>query len=288
MGERGIDSKFNINDKYKTLNIINPYLAGAGGGGSYDADAQAFIDAVATLSTAQEEAIDDLVVGFKANGTWSKHKAIYPFIGGTASAHKWNLKDPRDLDAAFRLAYTGTITHDSNGITPNGTDGYADTFFDPTVEGLGQSNGFIGTYNRDNHVGNVCLIGSYHSAQEITINTFGALKYFATLGDSPYTLMSVSTFVGWISATRVSSTTVDVSQDGVVELDNQAYSWTGGYSSAKILIGVQGRNTTPFNRGNWSDNNQALSIIGDSLTETEMSDDYTTIQAYQTALSRQV
>ena len=70
---------------------------------AYDLDAQAFIDAVGTLTTAEEVVVDNLVKGFKYNGTWSKHKAIYPMIGGTASAHKFNLKDPRDLDVWFRI-----------------------------------------------------------------------------------------------------------------------------------------------------------------------------------------
>ena len=53
-------------------------------------------------------------------------KALYPFVGGTATSHKFNLKDPRDLDAAFRLQFNGGWTHNSNGVTPNGTNGYAD------------------------------------------------------------------------------------------------------------------------------------------------------------------
>ena len=30
---------------------------------------------------------------------------LYPMIGGTANAHKFNWKDPRDLDVAYRLVY---------------------------------------------------------------------------------------------------------------------------------------------------------------------------------------
>ena len=35
-----------------------------------------------------------------------KIKAIYPFIGGAEASHKFNLVDPRDDDAAFRLEFT--------------------------------------------------------------------------------------------------------------------------------------------------------------------------------------
>jgi hypothetical protein len=58
-------------------------------------------------------------------------KALYPFVGGTAETHKFNLINPLDTNAAFRLAFNGGWTHDSNGVTPNGTNGYANTFLIP-------------------------------------------------------------------------------------------------------------------------------------------------------------
>jgi hypothetical protein len=60
-------------------------------------------------------------------------KALYPFVGGTSTTHKYNLKDPRDLDAAFRVSFIGGWTHSSTGALPNGTNGYADPFIFPNV-----------------------------------------------------------------------------------------------------------------------------------------------------------
>jgi hypothetical protein len=84
-----------------------------------DPDAQAFITAAAITDPTQQTAINTLVVDLKGYGIWTKSKALYPFVGGTASQHKFNLKDPRDLDAAFRLVFTGGWTHSSNGILGN-------------------------------------------------------------------------------------------------------------------------------------------------------------------------
>ncbi len=81
--------------------------------GGYDADAQAFFNALeadaspVTLNTSQKDSINTLVEALKSASIWTKIKAIYPMIGGVASSHKYNLKDPRDLDAAFRLTFSG-------------------------------------------------------------------------------------------------------------------------------------------------------------------------------------
>ena len=49
-----------------------------------------------------------------------------------ASQFKYNLKDPRNLDAAFRQVFNGGWTYSKQGATPNGTNGYADTKFNPS------------------------------------------------------------------------------------------------------------------------------------------------------------
>jgi len=97
-----------------------------------DADAQAFISAAGITDLTQAAAINTLVNDLKTYGIWTKMKAIYPFVGGSATSHKFNLKDPRDLDAAFRLVFNGGWTHASTGAKPNGTTGYAKTFYNPS------------------------------------------------------------------------------------------------------------------------------------------------------------
>jgi hypothetical protein len=65
-----------------------------------DADATAFIAAAGITNLTQAAAISTLVDDLKTYGLWTKMKALYPFVGGSAASHKFNLKDPRDLDAA--------------------------------------------------------------------------------------------------------------------------------------------------------------------------------------------
>lgn len=113
---------------------------------SYDPDAQAFINALnadpsgVKLTATQREAINFLVAGLKGiqdtgqtTTVWDRCLAIYPFIGGDAFKHKFNLKDPRDLDAAYRLFFNA-CNHSITGInTSNSTAGYANSFVNPSV-----------------------------------------------------------------------------------------------------------------------------------------------------------
>jgi hypothetical protein len=96
-----------------------------------DTDAQAFLTASGITNSTITSAINTLVSDLKTNHIWNKMQAIYPFVGGTASTHKWNLKDPRDLDVAFRLTMFGGLVHDSNGVKGNAVNAYMNTFLNP-------------------------------------------------------------------------------------------------------------------------------------------------------------
>lgn len=76
--------------------------------------------------------INFIISNLKELGLWSKIKAAWFFVGGTAATHKWNMKDMRNLDAAFRLTFPNGMTHSANGITGNGSTQYANTHFIPS------------------------------------------------------------------------------------------------------------------------------------------------------------
>ena len=99
---------------------------------AYDSDAQAFFTAVEgggdTLTTTEKSAVNQFVLDLKEDSIWTNILYAYPFVGGTGTAHKWNLKDPQDTDAAYRLDFGTDITHNSSGII--GSAGTAQTFAD--------------------------------------------------------------------------------------------------------------------------------------------------------------
>jgi len=99
----------------------------------FDPDAGAFIN-VTGIGGIEAVAINNLVQQLKTAGLWGLMRAIYPMVGGTAYTHKFNLVNPQDTDAAFRLNFVGGWTHNSSGAKPDGVSGtYADTFAVPNT-----------------------------------------------------------------------------------------------------------------------------------------------------------
>jgi hypothetical protein len=95
--------------------------------------------------------------GLLPSGTGAgKIIALYPFVGGTASTHKFNFVDPADTDAAFRLVFNGGFTHSSSGCQPNGTNGWANTFLTPSID-------FSGAYYESSYHDNLSSV--YNGAQ---------------------------------------------------------------------------------------------------------------------------
>lgn len=96
---------------------------------STDPDAQAFIDVTGITGT-DATAINTLVVDLKSYSIWNKFYSIYPFVGGTATTCKYNLKDPQDTNAAFRLTFgnPGNFIFNNMGVSGSGTQNtYANT-----------------------------------------------------------------------------------------------------------------------------------------------------------------
>ena len=118
---------------------------------SNDPDAFAFLTATGITDPTISSAIINLVISLKNFGIWTKMYAIYPMVGGTAFTNKFNLINPLDTNAAFRLNFVGGWTHSANGALPNGTNAYADTFLNPSFTLPLNSHSF-GIYSRTNNI----------------------------------------------------------------------------------------------------------------------------------------
>jgi hypothetical protein len=246
----------------------------------FDTDAQAFITAAAITDPTQQSAINTLVVDLKAYSIWSKMKAIYPMVGGTSTTHKWNLKDPRDLDAAYRLVFNGGWTHSSNGALPNGTNGYADTKL--VAQGtLALNSTHVSVYSRtNNNSQNAPAIGNVTGGSTAEVSMWLNFGNTAYLRVNNATVSSTANFDsrGMFIGNRNSSTQINLSIRGTQTTFNQ--------NSNSLL-------TNPFQLGGVNPNNfdnkqLAFASIGDGLTAQNMTDLNTAVVAFQTALSRNV
>jgi len=186
--------------------IINPYSFGI----TYDPDAQAFITAAGITDNTQKTAINTLVVDMKGYGIWTKMKAIYPFVGGTATTHKFNLKNPADTNAAFRLVFNGGWTHSSTGALPNGVNGYADTFLNANtaLQQFSHHNAFY--HNTDNSGIGLRSMGGAQSSASVnfrtTIETSGTTLTYRDLGlTNAETPVTANTLRGFRASSRTAN-----------------------------------------------------------------------------------
>lgn len=111
--------------------ITNNNITEASIAPSFDADAQAFFTAAGIDDSIQQFAVDSFVKQLKVHDIWDDLVAVYPFVGGNAISHKYNLKDPQNTDAAFRLTFVGGPTHSVNGVQFRDGGVYANSHINP-------------------------------------------------------------------------------------------------------------------------------------------------------------
>jgi hypothetical protein len=259
----------------------------------YDPDAQAFFTAESaagvTLTPTQKTAVNNLVLNLKAANIWTKFKALYPVVGGTATAHKFNLKNPADTDAAFRLVFTGGWTHSSNGMLPNGTNAYADSFVVPNTN-LTNTNYHFSYYSRTQSNNNSTDIGAYTLSPASSLNlslykTSISLKCF--IGGSYPTYMasnSDTNTLGFMIGNRTSSTILNAFWNGT-RIGLNTTSYTGSVPIAKLFIAALSTNNNPSEYGA---KQCALASIGDGLTEIESQVFNQIVEGYQYELGRNI
>jgi hypothetical protein len=249
---------------------------------SFDADAVAFFNRVTndggSLSATEKSAVNQLVLDLKANSLWTPMKAIYPMVGASAAACRQNLKS-----SSFTGTFTATgWTFASTGATPNGTSAYMDTTYNASVSGSLNS-AHMSIYSRTNTFNNGEDMGTYsNNAQQLGYR-YGVSDNYLAFNSVEYLGPIFTPTTGLLTFTRISSSTAKVfHKNNTPYVDNQV---STSLKNASIFIGALNNNGSPFLRSN---KEFAFASIGDGLTDTQASNFYTAVQAFQTTLSRQV
>jgi hypothetical protein len=261
---------------------------------AYSNEANTYLYSTQITGTTQVSAINTLINGLKANNLWTKMKAVYPFVtdktlqADMAAQMKFNLVNPQDTDAAFRLAFSGGWTYSTNGAQPNGTNGYADTKLNLLTNLPGYNNSFS-VYFRQNLYGTykVGALGSSFdqgmSAHLGWTNSSGTL-YHDNLGRNTMANSAYGTFDAYHISSVTSTSSQKLYRNGVMKLSGAA---TSGLTQPSInfYFGAANNNGTAA----YFDPKQiAFGTLSTSLTDDEAALLYQLVQEFQTTLSRQV
>jgi hypothetical protein len=244
-------------------------------------EAKSFIQAAGLTDETQCRAVATLVNDLKNYSLWDKMKAIYPMVGGTSGSHKFNLKDTRDADSAFRLVFNGAWTHASTGATPAG--GYADTYLNASAS-LNINSAHYSYYSRTQTTGIEIEMGAYTTGY-----TFGTELSVSRNSNFVYSINSLgagtanTTSLGYFVSSRTASTTLKAYKNG----SSVANSTTPSIDIPNYTIYLASANE--FNHAYVKSTKEcAFATIGDGLTDIDAANLYTAVQRFQTTLGRQV
>lgn len=248
--------------------------------GAFDADAQTFFTNAGITDANQKSAVNQLVVDLKLAGAWTKLKAIYPFVGGTAAQHSYNLKNT----TLHQMIWNGTVTHNAFGVTGNGTTGYGNTNYNQSLHGILDSE-YFALYSRNNTLENKCDIGvmdvNYNGTYTVIQNGNGGYEIRSQANGA--VSGTTTTSAGFFSVNRNLSASFDYNRNGnritLAHARNVALNNANFYFMA-------------WNRGGiaelFTSRNYAFAAIGPALTTAEDDAVRTAVLAFQTTLARNV
>ena len=205
-----------------------------------------------------------------------------------SSQFKYNLVNPVDSDAAFRLVFNGGWTHSSNGATPNGTNGYADTKLNDSI--LTPNSSHMSYYSRTNVLAGTYDIGAFNGTKGIwfglrnqIVTGFFTGGIFQT-GTSGEASVANSDSRGYYVGGKNGNTTVKFYKNGANVVSIAKADATA--TNTSIYLASLNQNGTPS--FGFSTKQCAFSTIGDGLLDAEAAALYSHVQNFQLALNRAV
>jgi hypothetical protein len=238
-----------------------------------------------SLTTTEQNAILALVTNLQANGTWTKMKAIYPFVGGSAASCAVNL-----VNNLYLGTFSSGWTFSSTGGAPSGANTFMRTnSFNPSLL-LPQYDTSFSYYSRTNNTFNGADIGCQKnpSTDRVGCTIYFSGSAYADLND--FTNGRIGTVIantaGLFLMSRESSTLMKFYRKNLQIGSTNTTLMTTALPNAIYAVGA-----IDFNDGiNYSSTNRecAFAHMGTSLTSAEALTFYNNVQTFQTSLSRQV
>lgn len=254
-------------------------------GASFDADAQSFFTASGVTNLTQKNAVNQLVLDLKSNSLWTKMKALYPIVGGNATAHSYNLVNT----SLYQLTFSSGWTHSSTGMLPNGTSAYADTGLSPSSV-LNLTSSHFALYSQTNATGGNYASSGIYDGSNKAFNLY--LKYFnGNRGTAMYNENfsalggSESDSRGLFIGTRIASNDIKLYKNGSVVGSNTNTETGSILPTSTVYLSAANTNGSP---NGVTYDNKALSFgsIGLGLNSTEATTLSTIVNTFNTTLGR--
>jgi hypothetical protein len=253
-----------------------------------DADAKAFFDAVEgggdTLSQTEKDAVNALVVSLKADALWDEMQAVYPMVGGTSTSMKWNLVDPQNTDAAYRIDWVGASwTFDSNGAKAgNATGQYGDTHYSDDVNSTADGTHLSMYVNGGTNSQGYDLASNYAGSETLLLAGFGNNTYYVGFSGTTANTTSYTMPLGFFSGNGNNTNTIAYRNGTSVATQATARTTNQG----NLYIGNRSK-STGTNADQPTDRRYAFISIGKGLDATGHSDLATHVETFQTSLGRE-
>jgi hypothetical protein len=264
------------------MNVKSFFLMG--GSNNYDSDAITFFTASGITDSVQKTAINVLVTDLKSplyGNLWTNvftGMPIHPIVGGNASAHSVNLRNP----GTNNITWTGGVTHSSTGALGNGTTGFGDDGFVLSVGQTLNNSGFSfysGTNNTTNGIDMGCNDGATNTRIGLY---FGGVRPIADISG-----VNINT-----GAARSDGFFTISNTSNVVTKSYRSGSQINTTSSATIALTARSMyylaQNTSGTAGTFSNREMRFGCKHTGLTAQQAADLYTIVQRFQTTLGRNV
>ena len=252
----------------------------------FDVDAQKYIDSAGITNATEKTAILNCVKQLKDSALWNKLDAIYPFLGSTSASCKWNLKNPVNSNAAFRLTFSGGWTFSSTGALPNGVNAYANTYWN-SISNAGTANASMGVYLRTNTADGAKIDMGFLRSSPIyaqtaitSITTRFGNEYYGAINTNGAGMITNTNTTGFFAVSTIVLDNIIVHRNGT----NTAKAITSTSSgNLNVFIGARNLDGSPVL---YSDREHIIDFLGDGLTSAELIKLYNIFTTFKTAVGR--
>lgn len=205
----------------------------------WDYDVHNFIVSSGITDEQEIFALCQLVSDLKSKFIWDRLIAFYPFLGGSASTHSVNLKDPSQYSITFN-----EMSHSNLGIQTDNTDSFGNTGYVPFSSGYLSIGVYANIQTAFTENGLIGVTDGFTHSLSISQNS--SIITYLNLGNtaSHSITQSLISDSGFYAHTRISDSEFIGIVEGKIFKNNSTQS--GSYPNSAIYIGSINNNNLPL------------------------------------------